>query len=197
MIDPISWIFGGGTVQQPEQTHNQEPEQTYYQEPEQQPTDFLSWLFGGGSTQQPEQTHYQEPEQTYYQETAASQDLNIQGDPDFVQQVTRAYNYLDADDQAFVRDNTTRIEQHHRVSGAFPVHKVIFLGGEVLTRNDKSIAGVLRHEAGHMKKGGAANSQQEELECIADQIRALEKIGGCEEEIAALRREDGNHYLNT
>jgi hypothetical protein len=71
------------------------------------------------------------------------------------------------------------------------------LGGEVLTRSDKSIAGVLRHEAGHMESEGAANSQQEELKCIADQIRTLEKIGGCPEEIAALRREDGNHYLNT
>lgn len=173
-------------------------ESNYYQqesEPvrasEQRAPGMFDWFWGTPEQEsEPQQRHHQEP-------ASVSNELNIQGDDEFVRKVTTAYNYLDAEDQASVRENTRQIIQHARVSGAFPVNRIIMLGGEVLERDLKSIAGVLRHEAHHMTYGEVANSQNEELDCIQKQIAALRKIGGCEAEIAALERADGLHYLDS
>ncbi len=190
----FDWIFGSSSEQEQTQTHYEETEtkseQSYYQEPEQKAPGMFDWFWGT-----PEQNSEPEPLQNSYQQ-ATNEFLNIQGDEEFAKKVTRAYNYLDAEDRAFVRENTKHIMQHARVSGAFPISKIVMLGGEVLERDEKSIAGVLVHEAKHNTNGPIANSQQEELDCIARQIATLRKIGGCEAEIAALEREDGNHYLD-
>jgi hypothetical protein len=153
---------------------------------------IFDWFWGT-----PEQDAQSEPEPVQRQYEQATNDLNIQGDEAFVQKVTNAYNYLSADDQAFVRESTKHIMQHSRVSGASFINRIIMLGGEVLQRDEKSIAGVLIHESHHMTYGEVLNSQEEELDCISKQIEALRKIGGCEAEIAALEKEDGSHYLNT
>lgn len=133
------------------ESYSQEPklEQSYSQEsePEQRAPGIFDWLFGG-SERNSEVTHYQESK-SQYQYSAASEDLNIQGDPDFVAKISRAYNCLDLEDRAFIRENTNRIEQHHRVSGTFPIHKVILVGSDVLQQSEKSIAAMLSHEAGH------------------------------------------------
>ena len=198
-VGMFDWIFGSSEQNyyqesEPTQTHYQEPEseQSYSQErePEQRPKGMFDWFWGNT-----EQEAESEPVYNSYRQTA-SESLNIQGDDDFEAKVTRAYNYLDAEDQAFVRNNTSRILQHKKVSGAFPISKIVMLGGEVLERDERSIAGVLVHEAKHNTNGPIANSQQEELDCIARQIQTLKKIGGCEAEIAQLEKEDGLHYLD-
>lgn len=198
-VGMFDWIFGSSEQNyyqesEPTQVHYQEPEseQSYSQErePEQRPKGMFDWFWGNT-----EQEAESEPVYNSYRQTA-SESLNIQGDDDFEAKVTRAYNYLDAEDQAFVRNNTSRILQHKKVSGAFPISKIIMLGGEVLERDERSIAGVLVHEAKHNTNGPIANSQQEELDCIARQIQTLRKIGGREAEIAQLEKKDGLHYLD-
>ena len=198
-VGMFDWIFGSSEQNycqesEPTQAHYQEPEseQSYSQErePEQRPKGMFDWFWGNT-----EQEAESEPVYNSYRQTA-SESLNIQGDDGFEAKVTRAYNYLDAEDQAFVRNNTSRILQHKKVSGAFPISKIVMLGGEVLERDERSIAGVLVHEAKHNTNGPIANSQQEELDCIARQIQTLRKIGGCEAEIAQLEKKDGLHYLD-
>lgn len=195
----FNWLaktWGFDDQHQQEETQAECGSQSYSQEPEpeQKAPGMFDWLWG--SPEQSSEVTHHVSEENQYQRLAASEALNIQGDSDFVEKVTRAYDCLDGEDQAFVRNNASRIVQHARVSGAFPVNKIIMLGGEVLERSEKSIAGVLKHETKHLTSGGVANSQQEELDCIAGQIETLRKIGGDPDEIRWLEAQDGNHYLN-
>ena len=116
-----------------------------------------------------------------------------------VQKALQLIENCDSDGYQLVQQNVKSISSASRSGAAYWADR-IDIGQQTLNDEPEWLAGMLVHEARHIERrvaegaGHVANSEEEELDCIAHQRRTLTKVNAPHWMIAGLDQEKGDHY---